>query len=70
MATVAMSAVPLPGTSIGRATVRVTPSLFYVVSGVRVSDSTNETWVSRGVPDLRATTHTNVSVLGQWYSAD
>lgn len=70
MATVGMASVGMPGGSIQRGMVRLSPALFYCMKGVRTSDSVSETWVSRGVQDYRVGTHTGVVVLGQWYSAE
>ena len=61
------SPVAMPGTRVKRSVVRVSPSLFYCVKGVRISDGGQETWVSKGTPDLRAGTHAGAVILGQWY---
>lgn len=67
MATVDMAAVSMPETTLSRTLRLVSPRLFYVCSGTRISDSTQETWVSRGAPDLRAATHLGGRVLGSYY---
>jgi hypothetical protein len=47
---------------------RVSPLLYFVVQGTLKSDhTTSQTWVSRGVADLKATTHEGCRVLGQFY---
>lgn len=66
MAVVEMASVAMPGGTIGRGYVKVSPSLFFAMQGTKVSDGTLETWVSRGEPNLGASTHTGAVVLGSW----
>ena len=67
MAVVDMANVPSPGTTFSRGFRRVSPRIYYAISGTAIAGGAQETWISTGEPDLRASTHTAPRILGQWY---